>query len=69
LLVTVALVTTAASNQRRAEDEFKPLGYKMLKGYRGVVDDPKRDLYPREHLENIERTLRYARDHDLDGAR
>jgi hypothetical protein len=65
----LALAVVIAAAHLRAQNEFRPDSYKMLKGYRGVIDDPKKNLYPRHRLDEVERILENARERDLDGAR
>jgi hypothetical protein len=67
--VSLALFLAAVSLAHlRAQDEFGPDSYKMLKGYRLVIEDPKKDLYPRQRLEEIHTILESARARGLDGA-
>ena len=65
----LALAVAVGVAHLRAQNEFRPDSYKMLKGYRGVVDDPKKNLYPRHRLDEVERILENARERNLDGAR
>jgi hypothetical protein len=69
LLSCLALGAATTHSLKLAQDEFRPMSYKMLRGYRLVVDGPKRHLYPQHHVANIERILATARQQGLDGAR
>lgn len=65
----LALTVALGVAHFRAQNEFAPDSYKMLKGYRLVVEDPLKDRYPRRRLDEIEEILKSARERGLDGAR
>ncbi len=59
LVVSGVFVVATGVSLLRAQKEFEPFGYKMLKGYREVATNlAYRHLYPAHHLEYIDAVLR-----------
>lgn len=61
LVVTLAFFVATALSQLKAQDEFQPLGYKMLRAdYEVYTDLRYRHLYPDYYIKQIELELRQA---------